>query len=210
MTAMVEQLLKLENITKVNEFARVFQENVETDLTFQNILWFAKSAYLGGLKMENVNFLTMPNKNVSCWSRSYHNYQSYVVPIAGELLDLVNHELSPFVETFALSDLDIMSVNADGSVSSSTGYVEDSKAARPPVKPSTPSTDDEPEEETPDTTPGTTDPGITDPGTTNPGTTDPGTTNPGTTDPGTTDPGTTAPVTPTEPDFSIIEPPAAA
>ena len=162
LTAMVEQLLKLENITKVNEFARVFQENVETDLTFQNILWFAKSAYLGGLKMENVNFLTMPNKNVSCWSRSYHNYQSYVVPIAGELLDLVNHELSPFVETFALSDLDIMSVNADGSVSSSTGYVEDSKAARPPVKPSTPSTDDEPEEETPDTTPGTTDPGITD------------------------------------------------
>ena len=240
LTAMVEQLLKLENITKVNEFARVFQENVETDLTFQNILWFAKSAYLGGLKMENVNFLTMPNKNVSCWSRSYHNYQSYVVPIAGELLDLVNHELSPFVETFALSDLDIMSVNADGSVSSSTGYVEDSKAARPPVKPSTPSTDDEPEEETPDTTPGTTDPGITDPGTTNPGTTDPGTTNPGTTDPGTTnpgttdpgttnpgttdpgttnpgttdpgttDPGTTAPVTPTEPDFSIIEPPTAA
>ena len=210
LTAMVEQLLKLENITKVNEFARVFQENVETDLTFQNILWFAKSAYLGGLKMENVNFLTMPNKNVSCWSRSYHNYQSYVVPIAGELLDLVNHELSPFVGTFALSDLDIMSVNADGSVSSSTGYVEDSKAARPPVKPSTPSTDDEPEEETPDTTPGTTDPGITDPGTTNPGTTDPGTTNPGTTDPGTTDPGTTAPVTPTEPDFSIIEPPAAA
>ena len=86
LTAMVEQLLKLENITKVNEFARVFQENVETDLTFQNILWFAKSAYLGGLKMENVNFLTMPNKNVSCWSRSYHNYQSYVVPIAGELL----------------------------------------------------------------------------------------------------------------------------
>ncbi|MEI3363967.1 MAG: LCP family protein [Oscillospiraceae bacterium] len=38
LTAMVEQLLKLENITKVNEFARVFQENVETDLTFQNIL----------------------------------------------------------------------------------------------------------------------------------------------------------------------------
>lgn len=64
--------------------------------------------------------------------------------LPGELLDLVNHELSPFVETFALSDLDIMSVNADGSVSSSTGYVEDSKAARPPVKPSTPSTDDEP------------------------------------------------------------------
>ena len=137
LTAMLEQLLKLENITKVNEFVKVFQENVETDLSLQNILWFAKAAYLGGLKMENVNFVTMPNKNVSCWSRTYQSYQSYVTPIASELLELVNTELSPYVEEFTLSDLDIMSVNSDGSVSSSTGYVEDSKAASPPVKPST-------------------------------------------------------------------------
>ena len=105
----------------------------ETDLSFQNILWFAQAAVFGGLSIDNVNFVTMPNKNVSCWSRSYHSYQSYVTPIANELLDLVNNELSPYVEQFTLSDLDIMSVNSDGSVSSSTGYVEDSKAASPPV-----------------------------------------------------------------------------
>lgn len=81
-----------------------------------------QQAVLGGLKIENVNFVTMPNKNVSCWSRTYHNYQSYVTPIASELLDLVNNELSPYVETFTMSDLDIMSVNSDGSVSSSTGH----------------------------------------------------------------------------------------
>ena len=54
-----------------------------------------------------------------------------VVPLPQELLDLVNNELSPFVEKFTMSDLDIMSVNSDGSVSSSTGHVEDSKAAQP-------------------------------------------------------------------------------
>ena len=57
----------------------------------------------------------------------------YVVPIPGKLLDIVNNQLSPFKEVFTLSDLDIMSVNADGSISSTTGHVEDSKAAVPPV-----------------------------------------------------------------------------
>ena len=219
LSAMVEQLLKLENVTKIRQFIQVFQDNVETDLSFQNILWFAKKAVFGGLSMENVEFVTMPNKNVSAWSRTYQSYQSYVVPIADELLDLVNNQLSPFTKVFTLSDLDIMSVNSDGSLSSSTGHVEDSRAAQPPVRPSKPSTPEQPEEETPtvdengnaidpDTglpvTGGeTTDPGTTDPGTgeTTPGTTGPGTgeTTPGTgtTDPGTseTTPGTTDPGT---------------
>ena len=136
--AMIEQLMSLKNITKVNEFIKVFNENVETDLSFQNMLWFAKQAFLGNssgakLDTEKVNFVTMPNKNVSCWSRVYHSYQSYVTPNAQELLELVNNELSPFVEPSIMSDLDIMSVNSDGSVSSTTGHVEDSKAAAAPV-----------------------------------------------------------------------------
>jgi len=78
----------------------VFQNNVETDLSFQNILWFAQQAILGGLSMENVEFVTMPNRTASCWSRTYHNYQSYVVPSADELLELVNTKLSPYTEVF--------------------------------------------------------------------------------------------------------------
>lgn len=204
--AMVEQLLKLENITKVNQFVKVFQECVETDMSFQNILWFAQSAYLGGLKMENVNFVTMPNKNVSCWSRSVGNMQSYVTPIASELLELVNNELSPFVETFTMSDLDIMSVNSDGSVSSSTGYVEDRKAASPPVKPSTATEPEEPVEdpvvdeggepidggETP-VTPGDGGLDINDPGIVDPATPSEGTAGP-------SDAGTVTPETPAAPE----------
>ena len=197
--AVVEQMLQVKNITKINQFAKVFEKNVETDLSFSNLCWFGQQAILGGLTVENVEFVTMPNTPKSCWSRTYQNYQSYVVPNAEELLELVNTKLSPFVEPCTLSDLDIMSINSDGSVSSTTGHVEDSKAAQPPVKPSKPVTE-EPAEDTPlvdengnvldpetglpiETDPGT---GTTDPGT---GTTDPGT---GTTDPGTgtTDPGT--------------------
>lgn len=39
--------------------------------------------------------------------------------------------LSSFESEFTLSDLDIMSVNADGSRHSTTGHLEDSKAGKP-------------------------------------------------------------------------------
>ena len=151
LSAMVEQLLKVENVPKIRQFIQVFQDNVETDLTFQNILWFAQSAYLGGLRTENVEFVTMPHRNVDAWSRSYGQDLEYVVPVADELLELVNTKLSPYTEVFTLGDLDIMSVNSDGSIRSTSGHVEDAKAARPPARPSAPpSTSAEaPAEETP-------------------------------------------------------------
>ena len=155
--AVIEQMLQIQNMTKISQFAKVFQENVTTDLSFQNILWFAQKAIFGGLKVEDVNFVTMPYKGVSAWSRYYHQNLSYVVPVADELLELVNNELSPFKEVFTLSDLDIMYVNSDGSIGSTTGHVEDSKAAQPPVKNSgssatttTPDTNEEPPVTNPD------------------------------------------------------------
>jgi LCP family protein required for cell wall assembly len=134
--AVMKQLLQVKNVTKIQKFAQIFEQNVTTDLTVQNLFWFGKSAILGGLSMDNVSFVTMPNKTTSCWSRTYKNYQSYVVPDADKLLDMVNTSLSPFVQEVTLGELDIMSVNANGSVSSTTGHVEDSKAAQAPRIPS--------------------------------------------------------------------------
>ena len=106
------------------------------------------------------------------------SYQSYVVPNAQELLKLVNEQLSPFVEKSVLSDLDIMSVNADGSVSSTTGTVEDRKAAAAPVIPS--DTPTEPADTEPGQTGETEDPsGGETGGTGQPGTGETGTTEPG-------------------------------
>lgn len=129
--AILEQLLKPENIANINKLAKVFQENVKTDLTLQNLLWFGQQAILGGLSAENVKFVTMPYAGAYAWSRTLNADLAYVVPIQDELLALVNNDLSPFKEEFSLSDLDIMSVNSDGSLSSSTGHVEDEKATYP-------------------------------------------------------------------------------
>ena len=190
--AVIKQLLQLENVPNLGKLAEVFRENVETDLSFENILWFGKRAVIGGLSLEDVSFMTMPWTGVYVYSRtlsaeygrtnvetdlSFENILwfgkqavigglsledvsfmtmpwtgiyvysrtlsaeygrtmklDYVVPQANALLDLVNDSLSPFTEKFTLRDLDIMSVNADGSLASSTGRVEDSKAAAaPPV-----------------------------------------------------------------------------
>ena len=141
--AVIKQLLQLKNVANprcIGKLAEVFQENVETDLSFENILWFGKQAVIGGLSLEDVSFMTMPWTGVYVYSRTLSAEYGrtmkldYVVPQANALLDLVNDSLSPFTEKFTLRDLDIMSVNADGSLASSTGRVEDSKAAAaPPV-----------------------------------------------------------------------------
>jgi len=136
--AVIKQMMQPKVVLKLGEISKVFQESVETDMSFQNILWFGKSAFEGGLSLENVEFCTMPYSAAMVWSRSYNQNLSYLLPKANALLDLVNNALSPFVEESKLSDLDIMSVNRDGSVSSSTGYVEDKVAAQPPVKIGTP------------------------------------------------------------------------
>lgn len=129
--ALLEQLLRPENVTNINKIAKVFQDNVTTDLTLQNLLWFAQQAVLGGLDADEVKFVTMPYTGAYVWSRTLGFDLAYLLPVPDELLELVNRDLSPFVEPFVLSDLDIMSVNPDGSVSSSTGHVEDSKATYP-------------------------------------------------------------------------------
>ena len=135
--AVIQQLMQPANVLHIGEIARVFQENVETDLSFQNILWFGKQAVTGGLSAENVEFLTMPWQGAMVYSRTEsrrlgrYTELDYVVPIAGQLLEIINGKLSPFAETFTRSDLDIMYVGSDGSVGSTTGRLEDSQAAYP-------------------------------------------------------------------------------
>lgn len=189
--AVMEQMMQPANVLHLGELAGVFQESVQTDLSFQNILWFGKQAFSGGLSMENVTFLTMPWKSAEAYSRSYHRYLEYVVPIPNQLLEIVNTQLSPFQETFTLSDLDIMSVNADGSLRSSTGHLEDSRAAAPVTAPSSPavSSDAEaPDSTTPDAD--ASDTNASDPQTPAPNIPDAGTSDTEAPDPGVPDTGT--------------------
>ena len=123
--AVVEQCLKIENVARIRQLAEVFNKNVTTNLTVQNLLWFGQQAIFGGLEMENVNFVTMPCTNKSVWSRSIGGMLSYVVPNTDELVDLVNECFNPYLEDLSSKELDIMYVNSDGTIGSSTGHLED-------------------------------------------------------------------------------------
>ena len=82
--AVIQQMMQPANVLNIGKIAKVFQENVSTDLSFQNILWFGKQAFSGGLSIDDVTFLTMPWKGAEAWSRYYHRYLEYVVPCAGQ------------------------------------------------------------------------------------------------------------------------------
>lgn len=133
--AMFKQCLSIRNWTKITGYVEIFQRGVESDLTLGEMLWFARQAM--DLSEDGFHTCTIPgNYYASAWSRSTRSMQSYVTLYGRQVVALVNESFNPYLTNVTLGNLDIMSINADGSVSSSTGYVADSRAAAPPVKPS--------------------------------------------------------------------------
>lgn len=129
--AMAEQLLQVQNLSKINQFTQVLAENVTTDLSLSNLLWFAQQAVLGGLQAEDIRFVTLPGEGVSAWSRTYHQRLSYIIPQQDALVELVNDSLSPFQSEVTREDLALMSVDSQGALHCTSGPVADTQAAAP-------------------------------------------------------------------------------
>ena len=130
--AMFKQCLQIRNWTKITGYVEIFNENVESDLTLGNMLWFARQAM--NLGEDGFTTVTAPgNYYASAWSRSIQQMQSYVTLYPQQMIKLVNQDFNPYLSNVTMANLDIMSINSDGSVSSSTGYVADSRAAAAPV-----------------------------------------------------------------------------
>ena len=95
--AVAQQTLTLSNLDKVDDFVKIFQNYVETDLTLGNLAWLGKEAI--GMGAENISFSTLPNE----WRSPYFYLDSE------EVLTLVNTYLNPYVEDRVMEDLDIPS-----------------------------------------------------------------------------------------------------
>ncbi len=130
--AMFKKCVKLTNWTKISSYVEIFERNVESDLTLGNMLWFARQAM--GLGENGFMTVTAPgNYYASAYSRSTGGMQSYVTIYGKEMVKLVNESFNPYLTQVSLANMDIMGINADGSVYSSTGHVADSRAALPVV-----------------------------------------------------------------------------
>lgn len=127
--AVIEQCLSITNVTRIGELSKVFKDNVKTNLELSDMAFFGQKAVLeGGLSSENIKFHTMPCTSGGVWSRSYGQRLSYVLPKTDELVALINESFNPYKDELQENELDIMHVNSDGTIGSSTGKLEDSKA----------------------------------------------------------------------------------
>lgn len=145
--AVAEQTLRIGNLTKIRQFAEIFSEYVDSDLSVGNMIWFGQQFMK--LDSEDISFYTLPNS-----TGTFRN-QSYVTLHEDELLTLVNATLNPYYEDITASRLDIMSILSNGSLSSSTGTLNGDGSAHTTAKPTaTPSVSETPTptEETPEMT----------------------------------------------------------
>lgn len=222
MKALIKECLSLEHWGKIKAYIDLAMDNVQTDLEFGSVVWFAAQALgLNGTKalnMDDVYTCTLPgNYWNSAWSRATGSEQSYVTIYPNQVVELVNERFNPYEQKVTTGMLDAMSILSNGDIASSTGsvrdtqhnavmavrrgeaYYDDSGKIDYGKKPEKPKIDQAGNYYILDESGNIvyTDANGTplDPQPTNPGTVDPGITDPGTTTPGTTDPGTVTPGT---------------
>ncbi|MEG1429929.1 MAG: LCP family protein [Oscillospiraceae bacterium] len=128
--ALLKECLQIKNIaTKYPDYLKIFNENVDTDLSMGNLAWFAEQMILGGFKSENLLFCSMPNNNAP-WHGT-----SYVTPKTDELLALVNESFNPYQDSVTPDQVDHMIVDNNGRLFSSNGTVRDKNAGSVVNKP---------------------------------------------------------------------------
>ena len=199
--AVLKQTLKPQNIIRVPELIRLFNENVVSDLAVENMLWFGQQAVIGGLSVEDVQFTTMPVYETSNVAGRYYGK---VCPIPDQLLAVVNDSLNPYVEEVTLRQLDLIQMSADGNIlSSTTGTLRNPSAGvyTYPPEPTDPVEGSPGDIDPPEGSPGDIDPpegspGNIDPPEGSPGSIDPPEGSPGSIDPPESSPGNTGPAEP--------------
>ena len=130
--AVLEQTLQIQNLFRIGQLIDLFNSRVESDLDVEGMLWFAQSAVFGGLKVDDVEFCTMPHGYSSYYQ--FGRDWDFVYPAQGELLTVINEKLNPFVEQVTIRQLDLMSPVGDGSLRSSTGRLADPGLGEVPVR----------------------------------------------------------------------------
>ncbi|MDO4314582.1 MAG: LCP family protein [Oscillospiraceae bacterium] len=95
--AVAKQTLTVSNLDKVDDFVKIFNAYVETDLSLGNLAWLGKEAISIGA--DGIDFSTLPNT----WKSPY----IYLDP--DETLALVNQYLNPYVEDRVPADLNLPS-----------------------------------------------------------------------------------------------------
>jgi len=97
--AMMQELLQPSIVTQIPELIRTYLDHVDTDLTLFQLLWFAEQFVLGDVVLNAYNYPTTSIRT-SRW---------YEIPIADEVLELINRTINPFTRDITMDNLQLAS-----------------------------------------------------------------------------------------------------
>ncbi len=130
MMALAEQMLSLGNIPNIAQMLEVYEEEVETNVTTGNLLFYAQEFLK--LDVSGIQFSTLP---ANYWGTVYG--EGYCIPYVDNWLELVNTQLNPFTEEITRTHIDMLYSNGEtlegtqgyinGGIESFKGYDEDEK-----------------------------------------------------------------------------------
>ena len=95
--AVAKQTLTVSNLGKIDEFVKIFQKYVKTDLTLGDLAWLGKEAISIGA--DNIEFSTLPGV--------WNDHDNFIYLNKDDVLTLVNEHLNPYVEDRTADDLNI-------------------------------------------------------------------------------------------------------
>lgn len=130
MKALIQECLSLKHWGKIKAYIDLALDNVQTDMSFGTIVWFAANVMglndAPMLDMANVNTHTIPgNYLAETWSRAVGSNQSYVTIYPNQVVKLVNESFNPYVQNVTTDMIDAMSILENGDIASSTGVLKD-------------------------------------------------------------------------------------
>ena len=114
----IKKCLSLDKlVTNLDDYIKIFQDYVKTDLSTGNMTWFAKEVLK--LNMENIHFHTMPtNPSVMIYGFSYGTV------LVDEWMEMLNEYLNPYDQPIGLEDVDIIYRDENGSLCTTSGEVK--------------------------------------------------------------------------------------
>lgn len=132
--AVAQQCLQLKNWTKVSDFATIFFNNVETDMPWNNLLWFAQQAM--EIDSDKIAFHSLPGNDEGWYyTPSLGVNLAYFFADPDGIVDLINAHFNPYTQDITVEALQIVFKNEDASLGVTSGELADPKMAEPSVKP---------------------------------------------------------------------------
>ncbi len=113
-----KKCLSLENLmTNLDDYIKIFQEYVKTDLSTGNMTWFAKEILK--LKTEDIHFFTMPSN----YNDSIGGF-SYGTVLVDEWLTMLNESFNPYDQPIELEDVDLIYRDENGTLCATSGEIK--------------------------------------------------------------------------------------